>query len=924
MAITDLGLLASGGSRTANQSTFSVFTTAAVAKGELLVAYTVVDVAGTSSGIDASTYDLRIGGTNGDRFLDRLSNQPGTGSQTGVACSLWWMIAPQAYASGTEIIAKYNSPTESDHSALTVRHYGIGLGNIVTQVGGNSGTITTAVQPSTIDIPTANLTLLRVRGCGMRYPSSPTTLVQFTQTSGWIAYTAPQSGPITSSPDWEVVAGLESVIFTGTSKPSSPTVVQPSAQHTNVYVALQETPCTGTLAVTERSLVSAGPNLIATPLVWTPSGVTISGTTTLTFAETGGGNAYHSASKPSLGLPAGNYCLSVDYQGTGPSPRNFQAWVFGGSPSHYVACTVAADGTLLDTLVDTPYFTFGQATVSPAGGGFWNVQIIFSTTTTVDEIDLYVIKPPTTQYYAGLNDGSGIQVRNVSLRATTADVAGFSGYAGFAATGTLAATEVGDSASFPGSVLTVVPGTIEAYEGAVWPTADSTLYTADDNVTRVSFATIIRDTAAFTGQVLTGPYGVFAATEASDTAAFAATVGRSGILNATDVADTAAFAGMSGLIGVLAATESTTDTAAFTATAVTYCALAVTDGADIAAFAVTARMNAALAVTEGSDTAAFTAAAFFPLTGSLGATEAADDATFTVAVSAFGTLAVAEVGADTSDFIGLITNQGALAATEVGADLAAFAGSVAWAATLAATESTSDSAAFTVKLAELGTAAATEGADTVLFEGWLSKLDEKVGQLHANEDRLGGYSEPRADSTLVTADNALYHASIDYYGMDRAFFTGGISVTATMSAVEGAKDSATFSINVPLGGILGATEARDVAAFSGAVGAIILAVLDAHEARDFALFSEPILDITGVLAAVEDADTAHFSMPSWEAVGEENRLKNEQQRTVWLTGQGGRVTWLENEVEDTPWLQNLDPEVISLLAEQERITRLGA
>ena len=52
---------------------------------------------------------------------------------------------------------------------------------------------------------------------------------------------------------------------------------------------------------------------------------------------------------------------------------------------------------------------------------------------------------------------------------------------------TLAATE-GQIVELFGGCLTIV-GTMEAYEGAVWLTANSTLYTADDDVTRVNTAT---------------------------------------------------------------------------------------------------------------------------------------------------------------------------------------------------------------------------------------------------------------------------------------------------------------------------------------------------------------------------------------------------------------------------------------------------
>jgi len=324
-------------------------------------------------------------------------------------------------------------------------------------------------------------------------------------------------------------------------------------------------------------------------------------------------------------------------------------------------------------------------------------------------------------------------------------------------------------------------------------------------------------------------------------------------------ADVAAFTGLTGLTGTLAATEGTKDTAAFAGSSAWLATLAATEGADTAAFAGTVT--------------------FAALTGTLAATEGADTAAITGVAGLIG---------------------GALDATE-DADAAAFAGEVAWTCILAATEDSADTASFAVELGAVGTLSATEAGDVLALDGYLSLVDEKVGVLDAYESGGFGAPEPTADSTIITADQTVFTADSDHRGGDTAHFTGAIITN----------------------GVIAATEAADVAAFAGRI--LVTGVLAAAEARDTAAFAVEVVAVvvSGVLAAQEASDTAYFAQARWEEVAEGAGLKNETQRMLWLAGPGRRVTWIENEVEDTSWLQNLEPEVISLVAEQARITELG-
>ena len=772
----DLGMLGSGGSRATDQATINVSTTAAVAVGELVVvAITTDNFFFDPIGNDDSVISVTLGPNN---FIKAGScGTQVSASQTCPGSSIWYCTIHSAVALGQNITATFINPATSDHSALSARHFSMfGQAEVA---GVASQFMETAADPPSLDVTTPNAEYLRVRMVGNRYPTGSTS--SFSQTAGWVPWSVGYSGGPLSSPDWEIFTCVESIIFTGTSKPSDPS------------------------------------------------------------GSSGGGTTVKNA----------------------------------------------------------------------------NVYVAFG------------IAPPTGQ---------------------------------------LAATEVGDGVGFSGVVGAAI-GTLEAYEGAVWITADSTLYTADDDVTRVNSATIIRDTAAFTAEVVLGVSGTLAATEATDTAAFAGQVRWLATLAATEGADTAAFNGLVARTGVLAATEGTADTAAFAGTVRWNAVLAVTEAADTAAFAGTVRTNVALAAIEAADTASFAGtAAYLPLTGTLAATEFIDTAAFAGFAQASGTLTATEnrdtaafsggvlvVGAldvteseDIPDFTGALSSEAQLEATE-DSDTADFAGEAAWTGVLAATED-ADTAEFSGLLSESGVLAATEGTDTFAASGYLSLIDEKIGELIAHEDRVGGYSEPRADSTLVTVDNTLFHTSIDYYGQDRALFVGDLVVEGVLNAFEewgiggptadsnlitadstlytadqdhGGYDVADFGGTSLVDGTFAATEeAGDVADFGGFKTS--LATLEAIEgARDTVRFVGGVgFPAIGILGAVEGSDTARFAVARWEEVGEGAGLRNEVQRTVWLAGKGGRVTWLENEVEDISELENLNPEVVFLENEVLRITEL--
>jgi hypothetical protein len=113
--------------------------------------------------------------------------------------------------------------------------------------------------------------------------------------------------------------------------------------------------------------------------------------------------------------PAGSYRLVGEYKGVGPTPRGvcFDVASSGGNEFWIV---IATDGSVVGTDA-IGCFTLLDYSVVAAGGGWWRVTVDFTSTQvpTVLQVFLYVDGTGYWQYQ-GLNDGSGVQFQNVSLK----------------------------------------------------------------------------------------------------------------------------------------------------------------------------------------------------------------------------------------------------------------------------------------------------------------------------------------------------------------------------------------------------------------------------------------------------------------------------------------------------------------------------
>ena len=238
MAFADLGSLGATGSTGNNQTTLDLTTTAAVAAGELVVVVVAADNI-ANGGDDGAVISVTFLGvqalTKGKQIANALA------AQAGASSSLWYCVASSAFASGSTIRATFGSGTLVDASGLTARHFSLAANNTAVEEG-TAGTLVsnTAADPGSLNVTTASIACLRVRGIASQVGNN----TNLTPTSTWTAWANGNSA--TTGTTGEICARAEHLISTATGAASDPTYV--SAIYASVYVAFKEQllPITGT------------------------------------------------------------------------------------------------------------------------------------------------------------------------------------------------------------------------------------------------------------------------------------------------------------------------------------------------------------------------------------------------------------------------------------------------------------------------------------------------------------------------------------------------------------------------------------------------------------------------------------------------------------------------------------------------------
>lgn len=231
MAFTDLGSLGATGSTANNQGSLALTTAAACAVGELVVVVVAVDNPG--NGGDGGVSAVQNSGT-ANTWTKAIQIQNAVAAQGGASCSIWYTVVTTAISSGATITATFQDANASDASGLTARHFSMAAGNTVA-IEGTPGTLlgNTAADPGSLNVTTANIACLRIRGIASQVGNN----TSLTPTSTWTAWANGNSA--TTGTTGEMCARAESLISTATGAASDPTYV--SAIYASAYVAFKET-----------------------------------------------------------------------------------------------------------------------------------------------------------------------------------------------------------------------------------------------------------------------------------------------------------------------------------------------------------------------------------------------------------------------------------------------------------------------------------------------------------------------------------------------------------------------------------------------------------------------------------------------------------------------------------------------------------
>ena len=241
---------------------------------------------------------------------------------------------------------------------------------------------------------------------------------------------------------------------------------------------------------------------------------------------------------------------------------------------------------------------------------------------------------------------------------------------------------------------------------AIWPSAATATESFVDIVT-----TVEPITTGWTGTIIDGLFGTFAANEDFDTAAFTGLADAFGTFVRTEDDDAGVFSGASFWDAALSSIE-VNDAAVLAGLASAFGTLVSTEVNDTSLFAGGIYSTGTIVSTEDGDAAVLAglAAAF----GTLVSTEVNDVASIAGGIYATGTLSVIEVD-DTSVISGLSAATGTLAVTEVN-DASVIAGGIYATGTLAVTE-VNDASVLTGLAAAFGTLVSTEVNDAFVGLG---------------------------------------------------------------------------------------------------------------------------------------------------------------------------------------------------------------
>ena len=233
-AWSSLGTLGSNQSKTANQSSLVLTTSAAAEAGNVVVVAIACDNFGTTDADDGAVSSIiDSAGGNAWSKAREWTNGQGT-AQLGATVSLWYSKLTNQINSGGTITANFTNNTSRDATAITAWEFSIGAGNVVT-VEATNVSVEDGADIGALDATTPNAEFLRMRAIARE--KDIVDITTWTNTASWTDI--PRNGTTGAGTASNMSVLGEFRVSTGTGDSSDPTI-SGLQDGVTVYVALKE------------------------------------------------------------------------------------------------------------------------------------------------------------------------------------------------------------------------------------------------------------------------------------------------------------------------------------------------------------------------------------------------------------------------------------------------------------------------------------------------------------------------------------------------------------------------------------------------------------------------------------------------------------------------------------------------------------
>ena len=244
-----VGSLGAASSKSSNQASLTLNTTAVLEVGRVAVVLVAVDNSQTTDGDESAVTNLTDTAGNTYNKIREFTNGQGA-AQAGACISVWYTKAAFQLNSGQQITASFSNATSRDAAAISAWKFALALGGVIS-VAGSTTLANDNADPGSLDLSLPSGEYLWIRAQAHERPGSDT----YTKTvayEGTFDKIGTTGGPATGN---MTVAG-EFDILTATSNPSNP-AWSSAADEASILAALQLTPAASPSVAESVAIVEA-------------------------------------------------------------------------------------------------------------------------------------------------------------------------------------------------------------------------------------------------------------------------------------------------------------------------------------------------------------------------------------------------------------------------------------------------------------------------------------------------------------------------------------------------------------------------------------------------------------------------------------------------------------------------------------------